>query len=106
MKRLTLTLTAALFLSSPAYAADGPGWKVGNDSFHIYYSDLDMNTAAGRAAMLERVEKAARKLCDSRLKADEEDCVAATIAQAAARRGGEQLARALAEDRQVRMAGR
>ena len=104
MKSLTVTLTAALFLSHPAVAADGQSWQVGNDSFHIHYSDLDINTASGRAQMLKRAERAARRLCDSRLKVDEDQCVAATLAGAAGGPGGRDLALALSEQRQLRWA--
>ena len=104
MKSLTLTLTAALVLSHSASAAAGQSWRIGDDSFHIYYNDLDMNIASGRAQMLERAERAARRLCDSRLKVEEDQCVAATLAGAARGRGGSHLALALAEQRQSRWA--
>ena len=101
---LTLTLTAALLPSQPAAADDARSWKVGNDSFHVYYNDLDMNIASDRARMLKRAERAARRLCDSRLKVEEDECVVATLAEAARGRGGRNLALALAEQRQSRWA--
>lgn len=106
MKTFALTLTAALLAAQPALAADRNAWQVGNDSVHLYYSDLDMNTTAGRAEMLARVEHAARKLCDSRLKVDEDECVAATLEQAALAPSGKTLALALRERDGVRLAKR
>ena len=54
--------------------------------------------------MLKRAERAARRLCDSRLKVDEDQCVAATLAGAAGGPGGRDLALALSEQRQLRWA--
>jgi UrcA family protein len=106
MKAFLPTLAAALLASQPALAADAQSWKVGSDSFHIYYSDLDLNTEAGRVTMLKRVERAARKLCDDRLKTDEDACVAATLAQAAQGPRGDSLRMAMRERGQVRVARR
>ncbi|MDB5722639.1 MAG: hypothetical protein JWP15_3257 [Alphaproteobacteria bacterium] len=106
MNRLALTLALTLLPLAPALAAEGHSWKVGNDSFHVYYSDLDMNTAAGRAAALKRIDRAARKLCEQPLKADEDGCVSATVAQAAQASGGAALKLALGERDGVLMAGR
>ena len=105
MKSIALTL-AALLAAQPALAADRHGWQVGADSIHLYYTDLDMNTVAGRAELLARVDRAARRLCEARLKVDEEECVAATLENAAREPAGRSLALALHERDGVRMAGR
>ena len=106
MKSLSLTLAASLLLAQPAVAADGRSWRIGDDSFHVYYSDLDMNTAEGRGRMLARIERSARRLCDARLRAEEEACVAETIAQAVRSAGGAALRLALTERDAVRLAHR
>jgi UrcA family protein len=106
MKSLALTLSAALLAAQPALAADHNAWRVGDDSIHLYYTDLDMNTAAGRATMLARIAKAAHRLCDSRLKVEEDECVAATLEKAAAAPGGRSLALALRESGATRLAQR
>ena len=106
MKSFNLTLAAALLVATPALAADPHAWPVGKDQVHLYYSDLDMNTAAGRAELLARVEKAARRVCDSRLQVEEDECVAATLKQAAGMPTGRSLKLALRERDGVRMAGR
>ena len=106
MKSLSLTLAAAFLVASPALAADPHAWPIGKDSVHLYYSDLDMNTATGRAELLARVEKAARRVCDSRLKVEEDECVAATLKQAARTPRGGALMLALSEREGVRLAGK
>ncbi len=67
----------------PALAKDH-SWPVGNDQFHVYYRDLNMNRSADRAEMLARVESAAAKLCGARasLKVDIDACVADVVGQA------------------------
>jgi UrcA family protein len=61
---VTLPVLTALALATPAEAGPRKGaWQVGRDTMHLYYSDLDMNSAAGRRAMLGRVERAAERLC-------------------------------------------
>lgn len=60
-----------------AVHAKSHSWQVGNDSFHIYYSDLDMTTVEGRASFLYRVERAANRLCRDRI--DRIQCAAATV---------------------------
>lgn len=67
-------------LSAPSIAGNH-SWQVGNDSFHIYYTDLDMTTMAGRASLLQRVERAANRLCRDRK--DRRECVAASLETAA-----------------------
>jgi UrcA family protein len=105
MKSIALTL-AALLVAQPAFAADRRAWQVGTDSVHLYYSDLDMNTTAGRAELLARVDRAARRLCEARLKVEEEECVSTTLENAARAPAGRALALALRERDGVRMAGR
>jgi UrcA family protein len=106
MKSFSLTIAATLLFTSPVLAADRHAWPIGKDSVHLYYSDLDMNTVAGRATLLARVEKAARRVCEARLRVEEDECVVATLAQAAAAPRGEALKLALSERDGVRMAGR
>lgn len=57
--------------------AEGHVWQIGNDSFHIHYTDLDMNTTTGRASLLQRVERAAKRLCRDR--SFRSLCIAETI---------------------------
>jgi UrcA family protein len=62
----------------PAAAKDR-AWQVGNQSVHLYYTNLDLNSAAGRAELLARTTRAAQKLCRDRV--DARDCVADTLAE-------------------------
>jgi UrcA family protein len=72
---------AAFSATTPVVAAPASGaWKVGNDSYHLYLTDLDLHAAAGRAEALARVEKIAEKLCGrAGLRAEQRDCIAATV---------------------------
>ena len=107
MKTIPLAIAAAALLASgSAHAADKGSWRVGGDSFHIYYEDLDMNTAPGRAALLQRVERAAGKLCDLPLRADAKACAAEVIASAAGSVHGSALRVAIVERDHLRLAGR
>lgn len=92
-------------VATPAIASDH-SWKVGNDQYHVYYADLDVNSAAGRAAMLARVEKAAAKLCDGATRADEQACVADALNAMRHKAGGAAITVALAERSEVRSAAR
>ena len=105
MNTYFIAATAALGMltAAPASAKNG-SWQVGNDQYHIYYSDLDMNSAAGRAAMLARVEKAAAKLCAGLV--DQRECIAATIDQTTRTTGGAPLTLALRERAAVQLAAR
>ena len=91
-------------LAAPAQA-DGHSWQIGNDSFHIYYTESDMNSMAGRAALLRRIERAAARLCrDSR---DRKECAADTVRGAARDvRGGSIVRLALSERDGVGLAAR
>jgi len=100
---IAATAALAALAVAPANAKNG-SWPIGNDQYHIYYSDLDMNSSAGRAAMLARVEKAATKLCADLV--DRRECVTATIAQASHAAGGSALQLALRERGAVRFASR
>lgn len=78
------TICALVCLSIAGAAAAAPrtgSWKVGNDSYHIYYADLDTGTVRGRAALLARIERSARKLCDVPTRAEERECVAKVVAK-------------------------
>ena len=100
MKRIVLIAAATLALSAPAFARQPGAWQVGNDSFHLVYDDLDVSTRVGRAELLKRVEKVAKRACDLPLRADEQACVDSVIAgiakpeivQALAERGATRLA--------------
>jgi UrcA family protein len=88
---------AALASTSPA-TAGGHIWQVGNDSFNVHLSDLDLKTAAGRAQALARVEKAAGRLCRTqKLQSDRAACEADTVAAASRGPAGATLRMALAE---------
>ncbi len=81
----TAALTTALVAVSaplPAFASDH-SWQVGDNQFHVYYRDLDMNRSTDRATMLARVETAAGKLCATRtsLKVDRDACIADVVNQ-------------------------
>jgi UrcA family protein len=66
MMKLSSTFVAmALALSATPAAAAGQSWRVGNNSYHIYFDDLDLSTLSGRAAALARVEKASARLCEA-----------------------------------------
>lgn len=97
-------LVAAL-LPAPVAAQD---WRVGNESYHLVFTGLDLGTAKGRATALARVERAALKLCDGhRAAVDRRACVAETVAAATARQpAGQAIARALAEREATRLAQR
>jgi UrcA family protein len=87
------TLTAA-----PQALAAGHSWQVGSDSFHIQLTDLDLQTSAGRARALTRVERAAVKLCrGNNLQVDRAACEADIIATASRGPVGSALRTALSE---------
>jgi UrcA family protein len=100
-----LTLAAVLF-ATPALAGEGHSWKVGNDSYSIYSTGLTLNTAAGRAAMLARVEKAARKLCDTGVEVARRRCVDEVVSRTVAAPVAAPLRLAMAERAAVRLAAR
>ena len=64
MHRFAL-IAAAVALTLPAAPAlaGGHSWQVGNNSYHLYFNDLDLHSAEGRAQALARVETAAGRLC-------------------------------------------
>jgi len=82
MKRIVI-LTMAVVLSVPAAARDlkRGAWQIGDESYHLYFQDLDVTSIAGRAILLQRVEAIARRLCRVPLRADERECVRATVAR-------------------------
>lgn len=101
-----LPLAAALLaaiIAPPAAAADR-AWQVGNDSIHLYYSDLDLNSAADRARLLGRVERAANKLCRDR--DDRRECAVKTVIGTSLLPKAGMLRLALTERSAVRLAGR
>ena len=84
MKSLAALAVAAL-CTTPALAnppASG-AWRVGADTYRIYYADLDTKTAAGRAELLTRAEKVADRFCEGLVRRDKAVCVSNTLAQLA-----------------------
>lgn len=74
------TLIAAAALSAaPVQAKDGV-WHVGN-SFVIRHADLDLETAEGRQALLDMIEKAARRACRNEPSLTERRACAAEIVE-------------------------
>jgi len=103
MKRIAIVATAALVLAAPAVARPPAGaYQVGNDSFHLFYDDLDTNSVAGRAELLKRVQKVAKRLCDQPTKVEENECVDSITAQIQK----PEIVQALAERHATRMAAR
>ena len=103
MKGIAIIAAATLALSAPAFARRPAGaYQVGNDSYHLFYDDLDMNSLTGRAELLKRVETVAKKLCAQPLKVDERACVAGVTAGIAK----PELVQALAERNATRFAAR
>jgi UrcA family protein len=92
---LALAAAAAALCVTPALAnpPTSGAWRVGADSYHIYYADLDVKTAAGRAELLARTEKAADRLCEGLVRRDRDACVSNTVAGSA----NPDIQRALAE---------
>ncbi len=103
MKTL-IALTALALATAPA-AAKAPqtgAWQISQDSYHLYYADLDMNSTRGRATLLTRVRAYAERLCDAPLKADQDACVADTVAHIA----NADVRRALADQAATQLAAR
>ncbi len=100
----TVIATALIATAVTPALANDHAWQVGNDAMHIYYSDIDLNSAAGRAQLLARVQRAADKLCRDRV--DQRGCVADTVAQAARLPGGAPLQLALGERNAVKLAAK
>lgn len=96
-------LVAAALPVAPAFANDH-SWQVGNDSMHIYYHDIDVNTASGRVLLLARVQRSAERLCRDRTYS--RDCAIDAVKAAAELRGGASLQLALTEQGAVRIAAR
>lgn len=93
---LRTALIAALAAAAIPAPAPAHSWKIGHDSYRIYFDDLDLGQRDGRAAALDRVERAAARLCaDAPVAADRRACAGAVLEDAAARRPA--LARALQE---------
>ena len=95
------SVAAALVLASPANAQAG---RVGNDSYHIYFTGLDLTKPADRAEALHRVDRAAAKLCEPQLRA--RDCAEQTTADTVAKMRTRWLRLALSERDAVRLAAR
>ena len=100
---IAIALIATAIAPAAAFAKDH-AWQVGNDSMHLYYRDLDMTTASGRALYLARVERAADRLC--RDSGDPRACMIDTVKATARMPGQASLQVALNERSTVRLAGR
>lgn len=98
----TAAVLAAIFSAVPA-TAKVKAWQVG-DSMHLYYTGLDLNSAAGRAELLAQVERAATRLCRDRAFARE--CIADTVADTSRLPRAEALRVALAERVAIKVAAR
>lgn len=103
IKTVALAAIAAALVSAPVAARDH-AWQVGNDSMHLYNSDLDMNSATGRAALLARIERAAARLCRDRV--DARDCATSTLAATMRLPQAAPLRLAVAERKSVSLASR
>jgi UrcA family protein len=101
-----LALIAALALAPAAATAGSPGvWQTGNQAYHLYLSDLDLHSIAGRAEALVRVERVARHICRGGGTASEEKtCVTKTIATSARGSALDAIQQATAERVSVRLA--
>jgi UrcA family protein len=74
---VSLATSAAPALAGPPTSG---AWRVGNSSYHLYLSDLDLQTAPGRAEALRRVERVAAKLCSNQgVQSRRRACVAAVV---------------------------
>ncbi|MDB5451797.1 MAG: hypothetical protein JWO33_375 [Caulobacteraceae bacterium] len=83
MQKFAIAVAAVALMTAAAPAVAGEAWRVGNNSYHLYFSDLDLRTTAGRAEALDRVEKVAAKLCGRRAVAVEQQaCIAKTVSAA------------------------
>ncbi len=99
-KSAFIAAVSALALTLPATSvlAEGHTWQVGNHAFHIYFTDLNLHSASGRAVALARVEKAAARLCeDAGVRSDAAACEAKTIQSVMTGSMGDTLNLALAE---------
>lgn len=77
MKTILAFAVATVTFAAPALAQPKSGsWQIGDDSFHIYYADLDVTSISGRAQLLKRVERAALRLCDG-----DRNCTEQVVAQ-------------------------
>jgi UrcA family protein len=56
-------IAAAALLASTAASANSPTVFLRGDSAHVRYSDLDLQSHAGRSTMLGRIHRAAQLLC-------------------------------------------
>ena len=87
MIKLFTAAAAAVTLASaavPAIVHAEPIWRVGQ-GYVVRYQDLDLSTAAGRRALLARVESAGDQACRGQmLRVDERACRAQVTSTALA----------------------
>jgi UrcA family protein len=102
MRKIVL-LAAALMIATPAA---GEAWKVGNNSYRLYLTDLDLRSAAGRAEALTRVERVAARLCTEGVRARRQECVARTVQTSTTGSARDALKLALEERASTRLASR
>jgi UrcA family protein len=97
---LIVPALVAAISTSPAFAAP-QAWQVGGDSFHL--TGLDLQTVAGRAEALAKVEAAAARLCRNAARLDRDACRAEVLTTATRGKGGEALRTAIVERTQQPM---
>lgn len=97
---------AVLALAAAPLSAQSGAWQVGDSQVHLYYNDLDVNSARGRAELLVRVEKAARRLCRNVRPNLRSACIADTLRITSDGASDRMLASALAEREAVSLAAR
>jgi UrcA family protein len=105
MIRLAIAGALVALIATPALAEDG-AWQIGNNQIHVIDSQLDTNTAAGRAKLLTHVERAAMRLCRDLRGGDRRACIAETVELTQRRPGGAALVLALRERNGVMLAAR
>ena len=109
MKTIALLAAAALAATTAALPSPAAAQPAGGPRIAVGYSDLDLGTPAGRAALDLRLLHAARTACGTPSSADSlgharrDACVAEARAAVAAQRDS---AIALASRRQPALAGR
>ncbi len=96
---------AALLAAQPAHAGSH-SWRVGADSYHVYHTGLDLQTSAGRTALLARLERAAGKLCQGGVRRQQLACVREAVSRAASQPSAAALRVALHERDTVQVASR
>ncbi|WP_374575646.1 UrcA family protein [Phenylobacterium sp.] len=100
------TAAACLAATAAPASAEDHSWRVGSNSYHLYFRDLNLANQDDRQEMLARVERAATMLCRGRydFHRDEDACIAASVQQTAQKSPALRLA--IAERGAARLAER